>query len=155
MNRIYLYRKGRLSGPHALETIEQMRATGEFYLFSWWIEEQEQLWKPIEPYPSENPFSASLPTASVGGYTGAFIHRGLPLIGSITQIDSYGVEMRLSKPIPRAKIPNREAKVSLNVTHEQTLKSGNYSVLFENLTLIHDGVILRFTWQDPHLIPTF
>ena len=158
MNRFYFYKQGRLTGPHSESTFQKLKASGEFSRFSWFIDEQEQIWKPIDPCPTENPFLKETRPAPNQPLTAAVIHRGTPLIGIVTRLDSFGIDFcidaRAATQIPRIRFPNPATKLHLNVVNEENHESGNYPVLFETLTQNQEGLFLRFTWQDQTLCPT-
>jgi len=154
MNRFYLYKQGRLTGPHTEITLQHLRESGELGSFTWMIDEKEQLWKPIDPSPSQNPFQVNAVSSQKDTLSGAFVHRGFPIIGSITRIDAFGIELSIAPETSRTQIPTRDSLLQLNVVNEQSLHSGNYPVLFENLICSEDRLNLRFSWKNPTLTPT-
>jgi hypothetical protein len=145
-NRYYLFKAGRLVGPLTAEKIDEMRANGQINQYSWMMDEQKQVWAPVEAMPKENPFQASLASLKERVLSGAFIHRGIPLTGVVKAIHTYGLEILLETASPGGL--NSRVPIRLNLVDETHFKASNAEVLFQNMEKTAQGVLLRFSWKD-------
>lgn len=147
----YLYKPGTLTGPVAVEKIEELKKTKKLYEYQWMIDSESQTWKSICETPKENPFKISQKNLKDRTLSGAFFIARNAFVGEIKQMHAFGVEIVLKNQKTPLRGISETKSIFLNLCDETNYTFVNAKAFLQSQEFAEDGLHVRFNWDQQEI----